>query len=81
MTLTVVRPFVVEVAMGRCAGVMNPSPYGLAVKGFFDKLRAGHARPLQSDKKFIAAGVRGTPDSKVKEGGGALSANSNTAFA
>ena len=36
------------------------------------KLRAGHARPLQSDKKFIAAGVRGNTRLKSEGRGGGV---------
>ena len=49
-----------------------------AEKGVSVRLRAGHARPLQSIRDKMR-GFGGTPESKVEEGPMALRTDSNTA--
>ena len=62
-----------------CGGVKTP-PYGAKDKRAVSaKLRAGHARPLQSCRSPLR-GFGGTPEFKVEEGAGALRTKSNTAF-
>ena len=62
------------------SGGVKPPPYDAKDKGdTMARLRAGHARPLQSCRSPLR-GFGGTSDSKVEEGAGALRTKSNTAF-
>ena len=44
---------------GKCLGGINPSPTNLPQKGYGGRLRAGHARPLQTTGMFTATIVGG----------------------
>ena len=70
-----------DLAVGCGPGMPGPYRAAMGKRDVAAGWRAAYMRPLQITGSLSLRGFGGTPDSKVEEGSGALSANSNTAFA